>query len=157
MVFWAQSPTRDHIRAEEDFHTELNSWKDQQARDKTGKTEWKKRRVVGRIYEMKYSWKGHKDRHRHKNRMKRNGQARLDYVFVTETVTSPLREREPARTVATTNLKKKDNNNKNKFEEEGTEHKHNHRNSNKLEEEEQNNNNNNTDDQQNDNRNNTQH
>ena len=27
----------------------------------------RKRRVVGRIYGMKYSWKGHKDRNRHKN------------------------------------------------------------------------------------------
>ena len=31
----------------------------------------RKRRVVGRIYEMKYSWKGHKDRNRHKNRVKK--------------------------------------------------------------------------------------
>ena len=30
-----------------------------------------KRRVVGRIYGMKYSWKGHKDRNRHKNRIKK--------------------------------------------------------------------------------------
>ena len=29
---------------------------------------------------MKYSWKGHKDRHRHKNRIKRSGQARLVHV-----------------------------------------------------------------------------
>ena len=29
---------------------------------------------------MKYSWKGHKDRNRHKNRIKRSGQARLVYV-----------------------------------------------------------------------------
>ena len=29
---------------------------------------------------MKYSWKGHKDRSRHKNRIKRSGQARLVYV-----------------------------------------------------------------------------
>ena len=36
--------------------------------------------VVGRIYGMKYRWKGHKDRNRHKNRMKRSGQARLVYV-----------------------------------------------------------------------------
>ena len=31
----------------------------------------RKRTVVGRIYGMKYSWKGHKDRNRHKNRIKR--------------------------------------------------------------------------------------
>ena len=30
----------------------------------------KERRVVGRTYGMKYSWKGHKDRNRHKNRIK---------------------------------------------------------------------------------------
>ena len=41
----------------------------------------RKRRVVGRIYGMKYSWKGHKERNRHKNRIKRSGQARLVYVF----------------------------------------------------------------------------
>ena len=40
----------------------------------------RKRRVVGRIYEMKYSWKVHKDKNRHKNRIKRSGQARLVYV-----------------------------------------------------------------------------
>ena len=32
-----------------------------------------KRRVVGRIYGMKYCGKGHKDRNRHKNRIKRVG------------------------------------------------------------------------------------
>ena len=40
----------------------------------------RKRRVVGKIYGMKYSRKGHKDRNRHKNRIKRSGQARLLYV-----------------------------------------------------------------------------
>ena len=30
----------------------------------------RKRRVVGRIYGLKYSGKGHKDRNRHKNRVK---------------------------------------------------------------------------------------
>ena len=29
---------------------------------------------------MKYSWKGHKDKNRHKNRIERSGQARLVYV-----------------------------------------------------------------------------
>ena len=33
----------------------------------------RKRRVIGRIYGMKYSPKGHKDRNRHKNRTKRVG------------------------------------------------------------------------------------
>ena len=40
----------------------------------------RKRRVVGRIYGMKYSRKGHKERNRYKNRIKRSGQARLVYV-----------------------------------------------------------------------------
>ena len=33
----------------------------------------RKRRVVGRIYRMSYSWKGHEDRNRRKNRIKRSG------------------------------------------------------------------------------------
>ena len=33
----------------------------------------REQRVVGRIYGMKYSSKGHKDRNRHKNRIKRVG------------------------------------------------------------------------------------
>ena len=37
--------------------------------------------VFERIYGMKYSWKGHKDRKRHKHRIKRSGQARLVYVI----------------------------------------------------------------------------
>ena len=40
----------------------------------------RRRRVVGRIYGKKYSWKGHQERNRHKNRIKRSGQARLVYV-----------------------------------------------------------------------------
>ena len=40
----------------------------------------KKRRVVGRIYGVKYSRKGHKDRNRHENSVKGRGQARLVYV-----------------------------------------------------------------------------
>ena len=40
----------------------------------------RKRRVGGGIYEMKNSWKDHKDRNRHKSRIKRSGQARLVYV-----------------------------------------------------------------------------
>ena len=41
----------------------------------------RKRRVVERIYEMKYSLKGYKDRNRHpKKKKKRSGQARLVYV-----------------------------------------------------------------------------
>ena len=40
-----------------------------------------KRGVVGRLYGMKYSRKGHKDENRHKNRIKTVGkQARLVYV-----------------------------------------------------------------------------
>ena len=40
----------------------------------------RKRRVVGRIYGMKNNWKSHEDRNRHKDRIKRSGQARLVYV-----------------------------------------------------------------------------
>ena len=40
----------------------------------------RKRRDVGRIYGTKYSCKGHKDRNRHKNRIKRSRQVRLVYV-----------------------------------------------------------------------------
>ena len=40
-----------------------------------------KRRAVGRNYGMKYNSKGHKDRNRHSNGIKRSGQARLVYVF----------------------------------------------------------------------------
>ena len=40
----------------------------------------RKRRVVGRIYGMKYSWKGHKDRNRHKNRINGSGPVGLVYV-----------------------------------------------------------------------------
>ena len=39
----------------------------------------RKRRVVGRVYGMKYSWKGHKHRNRHKDRIKTSGQTRLVY------------------------------------------------------------------------------
>ena len=46
---------------------------------------------------MKYSLKGHKDRNRHKNRMKRSGQ-RSAALFQTQTVTSPPREGEPVGT-----------------------------------------------------------
>ena len=40
----------------------------------------RKWRVVRGNYRMKYSWKGHNDRNRHKNRIHRSGQAQLDYV-----------------------------------------------------------------------------
>ena len=40
----------------------------------------RKWRVVGRIYGIKYSFKGHKNRNRNENRIKRSGQARLVYV-----------------------------------------------------------------------------
>ena len=56
-------------------------WQDQKGRMKTGRTWWKKLRVIGRIYGMKYSWKDQKCRNRHMNRIKRSGQAQLIYVF----------------------------------------------------------------------------
>ena len=47
---------------------------------KDQKNRVRKRWVVGRIYRKKYSWMGHKGRNRHKNRIKRCGQAWLVYV-----------------------------------------------------------------------------
>ena len=38
------------------------------------------RKRVGRIYGLKYSWQGHKERNRHKHGIKRSGRARLVYV-----------------------------------------------------------------------------
>ena len=58
----------------------------------------RKRRVVGRIYGMKYSGKGRKDRNRHKNRIRRSEQARLVYVKDI-TATSTPHEVEPAGTL----------------------------------------------------------
>ena len=77
-MLWAQSTTRDYIRAEGDVPKLIYSWKGQYGRDKTGRTV-RKRRAVGWIYGMKYSWNGRKDRKRQKNRIKRSGQAQLVY------------------------------------------------------------------------------
>ena len=68
-MFWAQSITRDYIRAEWDLREEIyivERTNEAQIRleEQCEKT------VVGRICGMKYSWKGHKDRKRHKNRLK---------------------------------------------------------------------------------------
>ena len=41
--------------------------------EKDRKNRVRKRRVVGRIYGMKYGWKGHKNRNRLKSRTKRSG------------------------------------------------------------------------------------
>ena len=79
-MFWAQSTTRDYIRAEGDFHKERHSWKDQIRQTSDRKNRVRKWRVVGRLYEMKYSWKGHEERDRHKNRIERSKKARLFYV-----------------------------------------------------------------------------
>ena len=56
----------------------------------------RKRRVVGTIYGMKFSLKGHNDRNRHKYRMKRRRQARLLYVKKKKVGTTLPREGEPA-------------------------------------------------------------
>ena len=40
-----------------------------------------RKRSCRRIHGLQYSWKGHKDRNRHKNRIKRSGQAWLSYLF----------------------------------------------------------------------------
>ena len=50
---------------------------------------------------MKYSRKSHKYRNRHKNRIKRSGQAQLNYVIDINRNTSPPREGEPAGTTKT--------------------------------------------------------
>ena len=56
-----------------------------------------KRNVVRRIYGTKNSWKGHKDRTRHKSEIKRSGQARLVLIMSkTSTATSPPCEGELA-------------------------------------------------------------
>ena len=47
----AQSTTTDHIRAEGDFHKQTYSWKDQQGRDKTGRTEWENGELSGEFME----------------------------------------------------------------------------------------------------------
>ena len=80
-MLYAQSTTKDCVRAEGDFIKKyIYSRKDQSGRNKIGGTRVRKRRVVGRIHGMKYSWKGYKDRNRHKIRIKRSGQARVVYV-----------------------------------------------------------------------------
>ena len=79
LVLKAQSIQKDYIRAEGGFQEEIYSWKDQWGRNETGRTV-RKQRAVGRIYGMKSGWKGHEDRNRHKNKIKRSGQARLVYV-----------------------------------------------------------------------------
>ena len=48
----------------------------------------RKRKVFERIYGMKYSWKDHKDRSRHKDRINRVGKLSW-FVSNTETITSP--------------------------------------------------------------------
>ena len=48
-MFWAQSTTRDYIRAEGDFYKEIHSWKDQEGRDETRKREWENRELFGEV------------------------------------------------------------------------------------------------------------
>ena len=77
LVSWCfkpSQPQRITLGQKETFCKETYSWKDLWARIKTREqNRVRKRRVVGRIYGMKYSWKGHEDRNRHKNRIKRVG------------------------------------------------------------------------------------
>ena len=58
----------------------------------------RRRRAFGRIYGMKYSWKGHKDRNRHTNRLKRVGKLGW-FKSKTQTATSPPLEGEAAGTI----------------------------------------------------------
>ena len=76
--------------ADDDFP--LSSEKDQQA--KTQKTQvWPQkaeRSPYGIIYEMKYSWKSHKDRNRDKNRIKKRGKVKVQDAYgSTCTLTPP--------------------------------------------------------------------
>ena len=80
LMFLAQSTTRDYIRADGDYQKEKYSWKDPIKQRKDRKSRARKRRVVRRIYRMKYSWKGYKDRNGHTSRLKRSEQAWLFYV-----------------------------------------------------------------------------
>ena len=57
----------------------MYSRKDQQGRNKTGRTEWENRDLSGEFKEWKTVKKGHKERNRHKNRMKSSWQAWLVY------------------------------------------------------------------------------
>ena len=57
----------------------IHSLMDKKGRNKDQKSRVRKRRVVGRIYGMKYSWKGHKDRNRHKNRIKKESDVKHRY------------------------------------------------------------------------------
>ena len=94
LVFWAQSTTADYIRARQTFLKRLQL-KGPVRRKQDGKNRARKQRIVGRIYGMKHSWKGHKDRN--KNRIKRVGKLGC-FMSRTQTLTSPPREAEPAGT-----------------------------------------------------------
>ena len=78
-MFWAQLTSRDYIRAEGDFPKEIDSWQDHEEVERNIKTEItleeqsEKAESCQENYVVKYSWKGHKVRNRHKNRIKRNG------------------------------------------------------------------------------------
>ena len=51
LVFWAQSTTKDFIRAEGDFHKVIYNWKGQYGRDRTGRTEWENGELSGELME----------------------------------------------------------------------------------------------------------
>ena len=59
----------------------------------------RKRRVVGRIYGMKYSWKGHKDRNTTQEQNKKEWARSVGLCQKPETATSPPREGEPTGTL----------------------------------------------------------
>ena len=54
-----------------------------------------KQRVVGRIFEPKYSRKGHKDRNKAQEQNKREWASSVDLYLQTQTATSLSREEEP--------------------------------------------------------------
>ena len=81
LVFWAQSTTVRIISGlkntclksyivERTNKAELRPQEQSEKKESRRENLWKK-----------YSWKGHKDRNRHRNRIKRSGKARLVYVW----------------------------------------------------------------------------
>ena len=82
LCFKPRQPWMVTSGCEGDFHKRVYSWKDQWGRIKTGRSDWESGELSGEFMEWN-SWKGHKDRNRHKHRIKRSGQAWFFYVFDT--------------------------------------------------------------------------
>ena len=79
----AQSTMKEYTRAEGNFHKEIYSWRDQQGRNKTRRTEWESRELSGGFMESNTVEKAIKtevDTRTEKKKKKKSGQARLVYV-----------------------------------------------------------------------------